>query len=437
MLGKRSAIALTTSVLVLAVAACGSSAEGTGAGRPAPVSGSAPVPQVSVPEGFDNTRGWAIREGADGTRFARPVMAPRAGLVVVRGTTHDGRTSHVAAHDAETGTVRWTGGPVPRPEGKVDALPFVVNDGDDEYVVLATSGTEGGDNGLDKASDVTRLHVYDADSSGDDVAARHEITVPHTASGYELGSDGTFLVRYRNGATVVNVGTGETTPYDGDERIQAPRECGQLIGSCNDRAHVVGVTVNGPLVQGTEAFWVPGGWFSDDVVPPGASPREGSATVEVAGSPDGESVVAAWPVREGISGTQRVWAVHDGRTGEVVASVTCEQRGDGYGNPVDVRPALSDNGRYLIFDLVGFDLETGEGRCFGETDTRREIQLTSVADDGTAFGDTGDTPVAVSLTTAEARPLGEKTVVPSLIGAGVGVFSEDDGDDLLVYPRTD
>ncbi|EHR53845.1 hypothetical protein SacmaDRAFT_5731 [Saccharomonospora marina XMU15] len=441
---RRRALAALAISLFVVTAACGDSTGGNLGEQVVPRPDSQIAPRLSLPDGFDSTRGWRAGGGSDRLRFGRPVVAPRAGVVLLRATTHSGDASHVVAHDAATGAVRWRGGPVPNPESRIDTLPFVVNPDGREYVVLATTGAEGGD-GVDKATDTTHLYVYDVASSGDGVAPLREITVPGEAAGYEVNSDGAILVSHRRGATVVDVATGETTDYEsGSEQLAAPKECGQLVGSCNDNSRLVGITGSGPLVQGHKAFWVPGGWFSDDVTPQAASPDEGGVTVEVVGSADGKSFLAAWPVRDGVSGVERVWAVHDGDTGAVVASVTCEQRTDGFGDPMDAEPVLSANGRYLIFDIVGFDLRSGEGRCFAADEQRNEIQLTSVADDGTAYGhaapsstsaDPG-TPASVSLETGEADPLGDDTRVPSLIGAGVGVFDEDGGGEVYVYPTT-
>ncbi|GHE94299.1 hypothetical protein GCM10017786_29160 [Amycolatopsis deserti] len=338
---------------------------------------------------------------------------------------------HVVAHDAVTGAIRWSSAPVPEPEGDLDSTVFVTTDGGREYAVLATTGA-GEDNGVDKPARSTHLYVYGTDSSGP-VTAEREISLPVAVGDYWAQSDGRVFLENGDGVTVVRVADGSMTSYPEDDgELRPPKDCPHAIGSCTDRVNVVAMTANGPLVQGFQAFWVPGGWISDDVVPAGASPNEGFRNVEIVASPDGEAILAGWPTEDP---TEWLWALHDGATGRVRGSVVCDLDSAAHG-PSGLTPVVS--GRFLVAGFAAFDLRTGQGQCFAETAGRRAIELTAVAADGTAYGTAGseDTPVSVSLSTGRATPLPDGTTIPDGVAAGSAYLgtATNGGESILVFP---
>ncbi len=418
---------LAAACAVVVLAGCGS--DGGHPAAPPPSTSAAPAaPREPVPAAFDSARGWSISEDQD-VELARPTGAPRAGLLLVLASGPDG--VHVVAHDAVTGAIRWRSAPVPELDsGRLGSTVFVTTDGDREYAVLATTGA-GEDNGVDKPARSTRLYVYGTDSSGS-VTPEREISLPVAVGDYWAQADGRVFLENGDGVTVVRVADGSMTSYPADgAELRPPKDCPHAIGSCADGMTVVGMTANGPLVQGFQAFWVPGGWISDDVVPSGASPNEGFRNVEIVASPDGEAILAGWPTEDP---TEWLWALHDAATGHVRGSVRCDLRG-AHG-PSGLTPLVSD--RFVLAGFAAFDLRTGQGQCFAETAGRRAIELTAVGEDGTAYGTAGsdDTPVSVSLLTGQATPLPGGTELPDGIAAGAAYLgtATNGGESILVYP---
>ncbi|MFD8201282.1 hypothetical protein [Streptomyces sp. NPDC059701] len=443
---RRTAIGAVAVVAALSLAACGGSDDGGTDGEPTSgqsTSGGTGAEQP-VPPAFDGAEGWTIQAEDGGDEPDRPVIAPGAGLVLVRTNAADQKSTRVVAHDARTGKVRWSSAPMDRPtpgDGRdnIDVRVFVTSKDGKEYAVLAATGTEGGD-GVNKASAVTRLAAYPTDSTGEQVAPVKETTLPGLASeGYGVLSDGGLaMVTLGRETAVVDVLSGSTTLHDGESPVlKAPKPCERSFGSCDESAEIVGQTQAGPLVEGDQAFWS-GGWFSGDVVPAGAAAEEGWAEVSVYGTPGGQ-VVAAWPKRGG-SGDDRIWAVHDGRTGAVLASVECGAPGND--GPV---PFQSAGGRYVVAGLAVLDTQGGRGNCFRATDARNRIEVVSVDDDGTAYGKavktdgvgSVDVPVSVDLAADKATPLPEGTLLPDLVGARAAVFgtSTAGGERIVVHAR--
>ncbi|CAL9329841.1 hypothetical protein [Streptomyces sp. enrichment culture] len=447
---KRTVAAMAATLAALSLAACGSSPDSPdGTDRePAPEQSAAgaAAPKKAIPEAFDSTKGWVAEpDGNTGDELGSPVIAADAGLVLLRSNTADGKSSRIVAHDARTGAIRWASEPMVRPapgdgHDHIDVRVFVTHKDGKEYAVLAATGTEGGD-AVNKGAGVTRLAVYDTASTGKQAAPVRETTLPGLASGgfTVLRDGGLALVRLDDSTAVVDVLSGRVTTHDRQSpALKSPKPCDQLIASCETDARIVGITPKGPLVQGFRAFWVSGGWFSGDAVPAGAIASEGSRDVEVYGTQGGQ-VVAAWPSETGPADTS-IWAVHDGSTGEVVASVACEAPDD---DPLE--PAVSADGRYVIADLAVFDLRAKRGHCFESTSARNRVELVAVDKDGTAYGNamevgtvgTTRAPASVDLGTGKASALPEGTLVPDLIGADAAVFgtSSGGGERILVYPR--
>ncbi|WAL68734.1 hypothetical protein ORV05_13460 [Amycolatopsis cynarae] len=428
---KSLGIAVATT---LAVALTGCSGQGatpqspSQPGRPA-AEGVETAPREPLPAAFDNTAGWLVREGDSG--YDSPVVTADSRLVLFRASTT--KSSHVEARDARTGRIAWASAPVGIEEG-FGSLSLTRKDGK-EYAILTAMATEGG-NGVDKATTVSRAFVFDTASAGSEVTPLHILTFPGGKAKFTVQDNGVLLAASGNTVTVVDVSDGQETRYPvADPALDAPRPCVLLVGTCNKRNTVEGLTSAGPLVQGYSAFWITGGWFSGDVVPPGASAQEGHDTAEVVAI-TGDLVLAAWPVKDGTSAA-RVWALHDGRTGQVVAAVTCQwHEAD---DPVDVEPVSSPGGRFLTADLTGFDLDRKQGFCFQETASRKQIHFSTVEDDGTAYGQAGrdQAPAAVSLPSGEPAALPANTRIPDRLGRAVAVFGTytAGGEKILIYPR--
>ncbi|MEU9037172.1 hypothetical protein AB0D45_20035 [Streptomyces sp. NPDC048352] len=437
----RVAVGVVTAFAALSLAACGGGSSGNGANgskggaAQGAEQGAAPAaaPKQPVPAAFDNTKGWEIRD--DEHDLSGPVISDEAGLVLLRWHERGGKTARVVARDAKTGKVRWSSKPVVRPEAPKSGMPvdskvLLARGGSKEYAVLAVTGSEGGD-GVNTASPVTRLAVYDIASSGDDVKPQREITVPGPALGFTAQRElGVVKVASDQGVSLVDVVSGQVTTYDRNHALKSPKPCQQLIGTCdNSRVTVAGQTPVGPLVQGYGAFWA-GGWFSGDVVPAGAVPERGGRRVTASGLPNGDAL-ASWPDKEG-KGQTNVYAVHDGKTGLVRASVACANESDSA-----FTPTVSGDGRYVLAGRVVIDLQSGQGQCFEQTSTRNAITVATVDKAGTAYGKTSQSPASVDLSSGHASPLPWGTLLPTAIGADVAVFgtSTAGGESILVYPR--
>lgn len=453
----KSAVSAVVGLMALSLTACGGSggsdpkptsttaASGkTSATATASASGSAPsTPQQPVPAAFDTTKGWSVTPPADSTLLSRPVIAPADNLLLLLSSTINDTDTGIVAHDVKTGAIRWSGKPtvqlkpVGTPATGADVL--VTHKNGKEYAVLASTGTSGGD-AVNNGSQVTQLAVYDAASSGEQVAPLRVITVPGLAGGYSaLRDGGTVLVRLGRGAAVADVTTGQITTYGAqDATLKPPMPCPLDIGDCGENAKVVGQTPVGPLVQGYTAFWSKA-WISNDAAPKNAKPQFSDRTVVAVGTPAGH-VVARWP-QPTDSTTDVVWALHDGQTGHILATVPCApgaataQGTDGV--------SLSEDGHYLIAGggIVVFDLQANKGYCFEASSAHKEIDVTAVDTDGTAYGTVGGpqngAPASVTPGSDQAVALPAGTLVPSLIGAGIGVFgtSTAGGETILVYPH--
>ncbi|MFE1873044.1 hypothetical protein ACFW9N_19390 [Streptomyces sp. NPDC059496] len=437
----RVAVGVVTAFAALSLAACGgSSGDGAngskGGAAQGAEQGAAPVvaPKEPVPAVFDNTKGWEIKD--DEHDLSGPVISDEARLVLLRWHERGGKTARVVARDAKTGKVRWSSKPVVRPEAPKSGLPvdskvLLTRGGSKEYAVLAVTGSEGGD-GVNMASQVTRLAVYDIASSGDEAEPLREITVPGPALGFTAQRElGVVTVASDQAVSLVDVASGQVTTYDRNHpALKSPKPCQQLTGTCDSRrVTVAGQTPAGPLVQGYGAFWA-SGWFSGDVVPAGAAPEHGGRTVTASGLPNGDAL-ASWPDKGGKAQTN-VYAVHDGKTGLVRASVACANEGDSA-----FTPTMSGDGRYVLAGRVVIDLQSGQGHCFEQTSTRKAITVATVDKDGTAYGKTSQSPAGIDLSSGQASPLPEGTLLPTAIGADVAVFgtSTAGGESILVYPR--
>ncbi|MEV6808518.1 hypothetical protein [Streptomyces sp. NPDC051132] len=430
-------VLVRASVAVVALgslAACGDGPAGTkptGHGDKPPTHTSAPAPslKLDVPAAYDTARGWQL----SGKQLGTYAVLPKAGAIATM--TGAGSAYRVTVRDAVTGRVRWTGKPfADLSEGATPGL-FVVPAGDAEYLVTWSRGKKGGD-ALAKAKQVYAVDVYAADGSGDAVAPARHAEVPATdyGTGNVTEAGERLLIPVTDKRKVaLDVVTGRTTTYDTDSlKALGCSSCsyGNDIAALTDRDPVV-------LNEGAGAFGIPGSWDDDRIAPAGADPATGAVWPAAGGH-----LVARWEQKN--EGDQNVWAVLDGRTGRVQASVLCAK--PFVASAEAPGSALSPNGRYLVSEHLAFDLGAKKGYCFEETDDSKPLSFRSVTDDGIAYGTsltkdgslTGSTaPVQLALATGTPKALPEGQQAPVADCGGVGVFTHDVGNVsyLVVYRR--
>ncbi|MGW3203220.1 hypothetical protein [Streptomyces sp. NPDC001135] len=428
------------SVAVVAIgslAACGGgsgTAKTAGGDKKPSAHASAPAPlrKLAVPAGYDTSRGWQLSQKQLGSY----VMLPKSGAVATTTTegSGDGSAYRVTVRDAVTGRVRWTGKPFKNMfEGEAPRV-FVATAGGREYLVAWSRGKQGED-ALSKAKNVYAVDIYAADGSGDAVAPAHHVELPATEFDEDDVTDGgeRLLVPVADKRRIaVDVATGRTTTYDtGSLTPPACPACSGDIG--ND---IAALTERDPVVanEGAGAFGIPGSWNDDRIAPAEADHATGEVWPGTGGY-----LVARWEQKN--FGNHNVWAVLDGRTGRVQASVLCAKPPTP--TPDAPHPVLSPNGRYLVSEHLAFDLKAKKGYCFEETDDSKPLSFVSVTDDGTAYGTsltkdslTGTTaPVQLPLATGTPKALPGGSEVPIADFDGVGVFAHNEGNVpyLVVY----
>lgn len=404
-------IALGTAVLLLAVAA-GMQRLWTWswAPRQAPVPvGSTPAGRASIPPAFDGTKGWAV-QGTGDPQFMYPVVAPRAGVVVFRAY---GETSYLVARDEKTGTLRWATQPVSTPApNSTEPSPLLTEKDGKGYAVMGISDTK---------AKLTYLYVYDTAAAGDQVAPVREITIAGGPVSYSAYVGGLVVLNGDQTTDVVDVTTGQRTTYpDQSAALRPPQAC----EGCEDHDRVIGVTPRGPLVEGSRAFWVPGGWLGGD-------PAGGAGTA-VTALPTGQVLAASAAPDPGAA--EAVWALHDGRTGDIQATVTCQRPKLADGT---IRySAVSSDNRYLLAGSVAFDLQAHQGICIQPSTSYKQIGLTMVDTTGTAYGTADGTHVSVSLHTGQVTPLPD-ALLPDYVGGNVAILGTTtaNGGEIQVYQR--
>jgi hypothetical protein len=139
--------------------------------------------------------------------------------------------------------------------------------------------------------------------------------------------------------------------------------------------------------------------------------------------------------------------VHDANTGKVLATVDCRKPAI---EPGEYPQAVTaPGGHYLVAGNLAFDLRTPApkgaktGHCLQEKEGSKPVTLTSVTDDGTAYGTTSPTsaagtPVEVPLATGTPAALTDTARLPEAEVAGTGLFRWTDRQDrpyLIGYPH--
>ncbi|MGW7369367.1 hypothetical protein ACWGI8_39595, partial [Streptomyces sp. NPDC054841] len=234
----------------------------------------------------------------------------------------------------------------------------------------------------------------------------------------------------------------------GEVSLTAPKELRHPKGcaTCRQLTEVRGLTAKGLLVSGAREFWVRGGWFSRNIAPAGADRAYGTPTSLTAGR-----LLVRWRKAKGTKGadTHDIWAVHDATTGKPLVKTECHKPAI---EPGEYPQAVgSPDGRYLVAGSLAFDLEERTGRCFEEEDGTRPLTLTTVTDDGVAYGAMntrspaealagGGAPYEVDLATWVPEALSRNVRLPDGEASEVGLFRWTDTKDrlhLIGYVRAD
>ncbi|MFD3517885.1 hypothetical protein [Streptomyces sp. NPDC058657] len=420
--------------LVLLLATCGGggkdgSDRGGDGEQPPRAAAPAPpaTPRLLAPAAYDSTRGWRIVGGS-----AEYALSQEPALVAH--VERSGTDRFVLrAYDARTGRAVWTGRPW---RSLSDPAHFprllTVTKGDRRFFVTWSYGKVSGADALSTGDSVLALDMYDARDGSQQHAELPWPGVP-VVSGTGPGvlvTDGAAT------ATVVDPVTGRPTPYSPQD-LGAPKGC----GNCRVRTEVRGLTAKGLLVGGRTEFWVKGGWYSRSVAPAGTDPASGLPTSVTATG----QILAKWQKKKP-DGWDR-WAVHDARTGKVLASADCRKPALEPGEYP--RAVTAPGGHYLVAGNLAFDLRrpapkgAKTGHCLQEEEGSRAVTLTSVTDDGIAYGTTSPTsaagtPVEVPLATAVPVALADTARLPEAEVAGTGLFRWTDRQDrpyLIGYPR--
>ncbi|MFJ9028609.1 hypothetical protein ACIRQP_08795 [Streptomyces sp. NPDC102274] len=390
------------------------------------------APRLSVPDGYDAAHGWQIVDGSPDFAIAqdanRVAYLERAGADRFR----------LRTLDPETGERGWDGEPW-RPLFSPDRFPRLlsVTKDDQEYFVTWSYGKINADE-LRPADSIISLDIYNANDG-----SRQRVETPW-ADAPKVSAAGPAILISDGKATsaVIDPATAEVVKVPPGS-LGYPKGCKE----CRKLTEVRGVTAKGLLVSGAKEFWVRGGWFSRQ-----GAPKDTDAASGVPASMASGYILAKWQKKKGAKDarTHEVWAVHDAATGKAVAQVRC--RKPAITPADDPRLVASPDGRFLIAGRLAFDLDAKKAYCFEEADGTQPLTLTTVSDDGTAYGAVsarntadalagGGNPVKVELTTATPEALETNVRLPSAeASGGVGFFRWTDSQDrphLIGYPRQD
>ncbi|MFF2807690.1 hypothetical protein ACFVT2_10955 [Streptomyces sp. NPDC058000] len=420
---------------------------------------------MTMPSAYDATKGWdeTLSWVPESVRTIPVSVVPHSGSVVVMQGASDGYMVQVRA--ADSGQVRWSSKPwnPPAPmagaegsseDGKAAEIPDVTGVEQDghSYVVAYAHGMRGKDD-LHEGTEVVRLAVYPADASGSSVKPLREIDVPVSAA------PGEVRVHERGGRLLVGWGEGGAFPHSSAAvdvatgSITAYKDANQLLPQCEravacSGSRVMAATPDGPLVaMGGGGFGIPGRWFSDAVRPAGVAAQAGvldSWNGSVGGVAD-RQFLAVWHTNAAFDEkSDPVWSVHDLGTGKLRASMVCgEELPDSLTSTHSYPLISSPGGRYLAAGPLAFDLERKKGICLKGDGNRKTILVSSIRDDGTAYGVVEEEPTTsdskpvvaqldLSTVTGKTKVLGTGVDVPYHTSVnGSGLFITRDGDKIV------
>ncbi|MFG2785812.1 hypothetical protein ACGFY7_49350 [Streptomyces prunicolor] len=412
-----------------------------------------------------------VEPGSSG--FPLVAIAPKTGLTIQ--ATADG--SRVRAYSLASGKTVWTF--TSKALTSVRTGVFVQEGKAGEKVVLARQGKTSG-SGLNTSLRTTTIDVIAAHSAGTARADHHlHLTASDDTTPSFTATDSGFLVGpvtdgVHEKAVAIDAATG--TQRTVAKKTVTVSGCGS--GSCTIEASPAFATSQGVVtafqqqdgcdqwaeggIPCTYGFQVGDAWTSTSVAPSGMH-------VGIPLAVTGQYLVAAWHTSDtqtdppALSDTKKtILAVHDLATGKIKAQVSCTSADALTLQPGSAQSSthLSPNGGFLVSGQVGFDLATGRGHCFTSTASTKGIDLTAVADDGTAYGivhvvddteatslygrmpiaqDGTDTPerdaARVSVSSGTARALPAASEVPLYVASdGHGVFRTR--SVVAVYPAS-
>ncbi|MGW2561788.1 hypothetical protein ACWCXB_21555 [Streptomyces sp. NPDC001514] len=420
--------------LLLLLATCGGGggkdAEGGGKPKKPAAKSTGPATKLTVPPAYDTGKGWELPDTSPDYAIAR-----ETGLIAYLVREKD--DFRLRTVNAATGRPGWSDEPRSALAGPQN-FPrlFTVTKDERQFFVTWSFGKAGLDP-LTPSGTFVSLDIYNA---VDGVRQRVEVpwptapTVSGTGPGILIGDGGAR-------SAVVDPVTGGVTMIE-PKALGHPKGC----ATCGQLTEVRGLTAKGLLVSGAREFWVRGGWFSRNVAPAGTDRTYGVPTSLTSGQ-----VLVRWQKapKTKRAATHDLWAVHDSATGKALVTAECHKPAIEPGEYP--RAVVSPDGRYLIAGNLAFDLQERSGRCFEEEDGTRPLTLTTVTDEGMAYGATntrgaaealagGGTPYEVDLATGLPEPLSLNARLPSTEVSGVGLFRWTDTKDrlhLIGYVRAD
>ncbi|MFE2596330.1 hypothetical protein ACFXCZ_07450 [Streptomyces sp. NPDC059396] len=419
--------------LLLLLATCGGKQqkakgdEKPGTGKP-PQSSSVSTHRPVVPPAYDTARGWEILGGSPDYAVAE-ATSRLAYLERVGETRFRVRTLNPA-----TGERGWDGEPW-RPLFTPDRFPrllSVTKDGVEYFVTWSYGKLD--PEALRPADSIVSLDVYTAADG-----TRTRVEVPWVdAPTVSAAGPGILISDGKAVSAVVDPANGDVVKVPPGQ-LGYPKDC----TNCRKLTEVRAVTGKGLLVSGAKEFWVRGGWYSRKVAPKDTDPASG-----VPASMARDYILAKWHKKKGAkdAATHDVWALHEAATGKAVAQVRC--RRPAIVPADDPKLIASPDGRFLVAGRLAFDLDAKKAYCFEEPDGTQPLTLTSVGNDGTAYGamnarNTTDalagrgSPVIVDLTTATPEPLEPNVGLPTGETSSAGLFRWTDAKDiqhLMGYP---
>ncbi|WNF28702.1 hypothetical protein RI138_18735 [Streptomyces sp. C11-1] len=466
---------LVTGALIGALSACSSGSDGADAARGGGAAGGgtdstagvALTSKITAPDAFDSGKGWEVK--ADWLPQGQPfpfAVSAKSGTVAYLDKTKQGYV--LSVREAASGKLLSTGKPWQAPklteEQSADdtsalAVPRIslITGGEREFFAVWAHGEKRKDE-LHDFQQAISVAFYPADASGKGLApaGSGDVQAPDGEFDNQVsvfpGAGGLLVRSYFDNFLISP--DGKVTD-NGDAKV---RIGGQSVDGDYDMAFPGRdglVTNNKHEGTGEGGFGVDGGWDSAKAIPPGAE-----AVVEfdpvvnsVEQVPNGHIVgaagdllIAGWgkgrKESSAVTVSEDISAVHDMATGKVRATAPCKTASTSYAVGIpkvtyreDVPPAVSPNGRYLVKGGNLFDLRTGKGTCADKGEDAKEIILSSVGDDGTAYGTAGEDapriPVSVSAATGAAKPLPETATTPTAMAKGAGVFITHTGQDTM------
>ncbi|GAA2333517.1 hypothetical protein [Streptomyces violaceusniger] len=395
------------------------------------------VVRINVPSAYDNSRGWQEPVAAGGLDGTVPLAtAPRSGLVTYLDSTGTGYV--LKARDAKTGKLRWRSRPWTPPvpeesdtetgEAEPPKLAVITSEGA-EYVVAYAYGEKQKDE-LSPKREVVEVVSYRANASGQNVAPLKTADVPVAGEPEHINADGSgVVVDETTTVETVNIVTGRIRTYESCDL-------------CEDEGDAF-ATVDQGIVTSSPAsgYQVLGAWKGADTVPAQYWDWNANAIAVTE-----NHVIGTWQNLNDDDDSR--WVLHDARSGKVLVTMQCyPPEGTGNANPKLYTPSVSASGRYLVAGTGAFDLKRKKGYCFEGTDERNPIELTTVDDNGIAYGasvpaDPSDPSpqVQVPLSTGTPKTVASGAIIPAADAAGYGFFTAPTGSGklalgLIAYPH--